>query len=189
MHEHKLGLNGKAFRVLSIVLGIFVSGAHGCAKNPAAEDTAADATSAPDTTTEQFEFPCIPECPDGGPCATIECVQGECITTLTPDEPCDDGDACTSEDRCTSSGVCVGPVMQECDDDNPCTTDGCADGKCIFIVANDQPCEDDDVCTEDDRCTEEGACAGTPRDCPDDGVCTALCASRKWDAISRCWTE
>jgi len=137
------------------------------------------------------------DCSDANTCTDDACVDGTCVYTNNKD-PCDDGLFCTAADQCVD-GTCVGSGEPDCDDSIECTfdfcdmaTDSCAHGPvdaacndlnectddictlsgCIFLD-NSSPCDDGDLCTENDVCSE-GACAGTPIVCPNEGLCDPL---------------
>ncbi|HEY2773809.1 MAG TPA: hypothetical protein VGK20_07130 [Candidatus Binatia bacterium] len=83
---------------------------------------------------------------------------------------CDDGQFCTTGDHC-SAGSCVG-TARNCSDNNVCTTDSCdeANDRCVN-TNNTNSCDDGLFCTTGDTCSG-GVCAGTPRSCNDNNVCT-----------------
>ncbi len=58
-----------------------------------------------------------------------------------------------------------------CDDADPCTTDLCEGAQgCTHTIATGAPCDDQDETTADDTCQPDGACFGSPIDCPE-GPC------------------
>ena len=60
-------------------------------------------------------------------------VDGICAN---PNDPCDDGDACTVTDVCDSNNVCVGSGTPNCDDGSVCTADSCVSpGGCVHAPA------------------------------------------------------
>jgi len=84
---------------------------------------------------------------------------------------CDDDDLCTI-DTCVE-GECVNTAV-DCDDDNECTDDSCDEetGECVNEPIPGRGCNDGDPCTQNDVCDNGGNCAGAPRDCNDNNVCT-----------------
>jgi len=52
----------------------------------------------------------VTDCDDDDPCTADTCNEAttSCEHTITPDEPCDDGNKCTSPDVCRPDGTCIG---------------------------------------------------------------------------------
>ncbi len=135
-------------------------------------------------------------CDDVNPCTTDQCVNGTCINiTIVDGTPCNDEDPCTFDDHyidclCVGTPIlcydaqpctfdyCLNGVCQydpiDCDDADPCTIDICHEGgTCTHtpITAGDL-CDDGEPCTVNDQYDVNCNCAGTPKDCSDELLCT-----------------
>ena len=110
-------------------------------------------------------------CDDGNPCTQDGCDRATGCTHVALDGgACDDGSACATDTACVA-GQCKGTAL-DCDDHESCTVDTCEPATgCRHEPAPTGGCDDGNDCTIDDRC-DEGACAGTPRDCDDGLPCT-----------------
>lgn len=114
-------------------------------------------------------------------------VDGECIegTCDWPDEPCDDGEACT-EDSCDGAGSCHHTSVSigtSCDAGNKCTTGDTCDGAGSCLPGETtvpEDCKDDEPCTIDgcdpSALGGEGDCSQTILEngagCDDGDLCT-----------------
>jgi hypothetical protein len=111
------------------------------------------------------------DCDDAEDCTNDSCDEtaNECVNEVRTGA-CDDGQFCTENEVCVD-GVCTGSAT-DCDDDNLCTTDSCDESANACDNAdNTLVCDDGNFCTVEDACSA-GQCAGAPRDCGDDDVCT-----------------
>ncbi len=96
---------------------------------------------------------------DPAACEQVSCSGTTCIreTMCAVDEQC-----------CAGACVALG-----CDDANPCTMDSCRPATgCRNAPVAGLGCDDGNACTDADACSTMAVCAGTPRDCNDDNVCT-----------------
>ena len=122
--------------------------------------------------------------PDPYDCVDIACndATGQCDVSIgAPNDPCDDGTACTANDVCDASGNCVGEVEVACADANP---DDCVVPVCHPIlkacieerVADGEACDDGTPCTDADVCVA-GSCQGVFVDCGASTTCSeAYCS-------------
>lgn len=114
-----------------------------------------------------------PDCDDGNPCTSDECIGGGVGCSYTPSAgPCDDGDGCTEGDQC-SGGDCAAGTAIDCNDGNSCTDDSCdAQTGCVHTT-NTAPCQSGlGVCVAGACCVPD--CAG--KVCGDDG-CDGSCGA------------
>lgn len=132
------------------------------ADNSRADDSRSDDAEA--EAEAEAEVPeCRPsDCYDGNPCATAECLDGECVNTLFPDGTpclvlngrCYDGSCCLG---CWTGSTCLdyatastspttcgldGRTCVSCDDGDECTENRCYVGRCDFSfhVPDGTPC-------------------------------------------------
>ncbi|MFO0750777.1 MAG: RCC1 domain-containing protein [Myxococcota bacterium] len=175
----------KAILFLSISLSV----SDACFPGPLEIDALASADTARDA--EPDVFPMIDSgtdaqsdagCTADG-CSHLDapCRRGICgplgvCTTVSVDEPCSDGLACTVDDRC-DHGVCTAD-LRTCDDGRECSVDTCDEGNggCVADTSGcectkDADCDDGNPCDGTEICDGQGACKkGTPLVCPDLGV-------------------
>jgi len=105
-----------------------------------------------------------------------------CVAAGTPDETCDDGQACTSGDICGDDpGSCAGTVDCDtpgtcetgpgyCDDDGECAYDSVECNDPGYCQLSPGTCEDDVCYYEDDPDCGGGGCT-SKEDCPSDKPC------------------
>ncbi|MCB9788358.1 MAG: hypothetical protein H6744_16885 [Deltaproteobacteria bacterium] len=139
----------------------------GCVSGPAADGTACDDSD---------------PCTEGTVCEAGACGGGASTCPCEVDEDCaPPEDLCAGELRCVSlpggeraCEIDPGTVTTCTEDDDPCTQVACdpATGLCAATVLGGQACDDGDACSLDDRCDDEGACRGQPRDCSDQNPCS-----------------
>ncbi|MCZ7583195.1 MAG: hypothetical protein M5R36_07580 [Deltaproteobacteria bacterium] len=123
----------------------------------------ADAVADPDTA-----------CDDGLFCnGTDTCADGACDAhagdPCAPDVCDENGDACVChDDECRIDDVCYADGATN--PDNVCLTCDADGNQGAWSDNNGAACDDADLCTENDVC-DGGACAGSPKDCPDGQSC------------------
>jgi hypothetical protein len=144
---------------------------------PVGEDTQIPADTTPP---EPVDCTGTGPCNDNDACTVNDaCQNGICTGTAVN---CDDGVVCTA-DSC-KEGTCINSVADGfCKIDNVCYANGdknpqntcerCAEPLSKLNWSNlDGPCDDGDSCTTD--LCQNGACVGSPMECPDDGnPCTS----------------
>ena len=161
--------------------------------------------------------PC--ESPNGCEAGQCEPATGQCsFIVLADGTACEDGNACSNPDVC-DGGVCKAGPNDPCDDGIACTVDSCDEvtgacksaldgGHCLVdeacVVAGSlspqntclacqpatsdtaytlraagSPCDDSDVCTLNDACDGSGGCSGGQAQVCDDGLActTETCVS------------
>jgi hypothetical protein len=112
-------------------------------------------------------------CDDANPCTEDACeaTQG-CANTPLVGTPCDDGNLETAGDACGEDGTCAGEPYT-CPDVSTCTPTYFQDGEACQAEHAEvgTPCDDGEATTLDDVCNGEGACSGSPFECPDISTC------------------
>ena len=110
------------------------------------------------------------ECPTGQKLCSgangSSCIPADRVCACTSDGQCNDRNRCNGEETCVNL-QCVSGTALNCDDGNLCTSDGCSAQTGCVHENNPSICDDQNPCTVDE-CTD-GACTGTPFECPAQG--------------------
>ncbi len=141
---------------------------------------------------------CVPgvavSCGKASACASPQCAStgpntSQCLSNFAPSSTgCEDGQYCTVADHCDGAGSCMGGGSRVC----PGQAGGCRPGVCdeggdictLGTADNGAFCSDGNGCTQGDKCSGGVCVPGGIPDCSaagdvcNDGVCTALDASR-----------
>ena len=127
------------------------------------------------------------DCSDTKVCTNDSCNEATDSCSHTGNSlPCDDGTFCNGPDTC-NNGNCVIHAGNPCpgpDGDGNCS-EACNEAldNCSAPDSDLSPCDDGLFCTGVDRCNN-GACAGTARDCSDTTVCTTDTCNETTDSCS-----
>ncbi len=109
-------------------------------------------------------------CNDGNACSTDTCNPATgCVFTY---KSCDDNNACTNDWCSFTTGKCFHTAIF-CDDNNVCTTDTCNSATGCVFTNNTAACTDNNACTVNDLCSGGVCVPGTPKVCPNAGVCSS----------------
>jgi len=203
---------GEKWMLGCMVIGLLLVG---CGSSDPAGDNGAevqpvqgDATAPPEDTVQEYidagtpvVQACENDCFDGLFCTEDECVDGECVHTVSGDNCVLDGvcygayelhptDPCLVCEPETADGWGAVPDGLTCEDADPCTPeDACVAGVC---TGPQKPCDDGSECTDDSCSSETGVaeCVHTANTelCDDDDPCTAedTCDDKKCLGLPAC---